>query len=46
MLLDSDITGILVIPRNFRIFLFTATCKNSASAECVSAANNVCRLLC
>jgi hypothetical protein len=42
MLFDSDVTGILVLPRNFRISsLFTATCKNSASAECLSAADRV-----
>jgi len=38
VLLDSDITGILVLFRNFRISSrFTAACKNSASAECVSS---------
>jgi hypothetical protein len=38
-----DTTGIRVLPRNFRnSSLFTATCKNSPSARCVSAANRVC----
>jgi hypothetical protein len=35
-------TGIRVLPRNFRnSSLFTATCKNSPSARCVSAPNCV-----
>ena len=34
-------TGTRVLPRNFRnSFLFTATCKNSPSAGCVSAVNH------
>jgi hypothetical protein len=38
-----DITGIRVLPRNFRNSpLFTATSKNSPSARCVSAANCLC----
>jgi hypothetical protein len=37
-----DITGFRVILRNFlNSSLFAATCNNSPSAECVSAANRV-----
>jgi hypothetical protein len=39
-----DATGIRVLPRNFRnSFLFAATCNNSPSARCVSAAKRVCK---
>ena len=38
-----DVTGIRVLRRNFRkSSLFTATCKNSPSAKCVSAASLLC----
>jgi hypothetical protein len=38
-------TGTRVLTRNFKnSSLFTATCKNSPSARCVSAANRVCTL--
>jgi hypothetical protein len=40
----SDITGIRILPRNFRnSFLFSDTSKNSPSARCVSAANHLCK---
>jgi hypothetical protein len=39
-----DITGCPVFLHNFRnSSLFTATCKNSPCARCVSAANRVCK---
>jgi len=39
-----DITGIRVLPRNFRSSsLFSVTCKISSSAICISAANLVCK---
>ena len=39
-----DITGIRVLPRNFRSSsLFPVTCKISSSAICISAANLVCK---
>jgi hypothetical protein len=38
-----DATGIGVLPRNFRNSLFAATCNNSPSARCVSAANRECK---
>ena len=39
-----DITGIRVLPRNFRnSSLFTCTCKTSPFASCVSAANRMCK---
>jgi hypothetical protein len=39
-----DITGIPVLPCNFKnSSLFTATCKTSPSARCVSAANLLCQ---
>jgi hypothetical protein len=39
-----DTTGIRVSSRNVRTSsLFTATCKNSPTARCVTAANRVCK---
>ena len=39
-----DITGIRGLPRKFRnSSLFTANCKTSPSARCVSAANRLCK---
>jgi hypothetical protein len=39
-----DVTGIQGLPRNFRYSsLITATCNNSPSAGCVSAAKLVCK---
>ena len=40
----GDASGIQVLPRNFRnSFLFAATCNNSPSFRCVSAAKRVCK---